>query len=122
MAATLKNLSFILYFMAAMPSSFDCGPSGSSRIKDQEVTTEVLVESAQTEEIDYMYYEGTVESGQIDDIDNLPLFPDVDMDNLTPDDDDYDYYDNPGYVKPQINGDTTFPAIRDVSSNLGIYP
>ena len=114
--------------MAAMPSSFDCGPSGSSRIKDQEVTTEVLVESAQIEgdtiDNDYMYYsdEGTVESGQIDDIDNLPLFPDVDMDNLTPDDDDYDYYDNPGYVKPQINGDTTFPAIRDVSSNLGIYP
>ena len=112
--------------MAAMPSSFDCGPSGSSRIKDQEVTTEVLVESAQIkvdtvdEDMDYMYYsyEGTVESGPIDEIDNLPLFTDVAIDNLTPDDDAIDYYDYPGYVKPQINGNTAFPAIRDVSSKV----
>ena len=41
--AAILILSFILYFMAAMPSSFGCGP------KHQEVTIEAPVESPQTE-------------------------------------------------------------------------
>ena len=88
--AAILILSFILYFMAAMPLSFGCGSSGSSRIRDQEVTTEVPVESPQTEGV-----------------------------TLSSNDDYYDYdlndYDSSRYVKPHLRGDTTYPTIRDVS-------
>ena len=80
------------------------------------------------EEVDYMYYsdEVPVESGPIDDIDNLPLFTDegeaVDNLTLSSNDDYYDYdlndYDTSGYVKPHLRGDTIFPSIRDVSKLL----
>ena len=85
----LKNLYWILYFMAGMPSSFGCGHSGPSRMKDQKVTTEVPVEN--------------------------PL---IEEDTLTFSD-DYDYdlndYDASRYVMPHIRGDTSYPTIRDVS-------
>ena len=79
--------------MAAMPSSFGCGSSGSSRIRDQEVTTEVLVESPQTLSSNDDYY-------------------DYDLND----------YDSSRYVKPHLRGDTTYPTIRDVSKlDLNIY-
>ena len=72
--------------MAAMPSSFGCGSSGSSRIRDQEVP----VESPQTE--------GVTLSSNDD-------YYDYDLDD----------YDSSQYVKPHLRGDTTYPTIRDVS-------
>ena len=83
-----KILSWILilFFMTAMPSTFGCGP----RIKDEEVTNEVPVES------------GPIEEETIDD------YYDYDLHD----------YDNSGYVKPHLRGDTRFPTIRDVSKLL----
>ena len=72
--------------MAAMPSSFGCGSSGSSRIRDQEVP----VESPQTE--------GVTLSSNDD-------YYDYDLND----------YDSSQYVKPHLRGDTTYPTIRDVS-------
>ena len=82
---------WLLFFMAAMPSSFGC----KSRIKDEEVTNEYPVESgaittddvSPSSEDDYNYY-------------------------------DLHDYDNYGYVNPELGGNTTYPTIRDVSTYI----